>query len=187
MKSLIALMAGAGAVLAATPVRADPCTAISRPCRRAGEHFIRAHPQGTRERRGRWRLHVRRQRPECGRRLSEMRLSDFSTPELSTPEGQAVHTALQGIAAGRTAIYAAGLGTCDPIAARCSIDGLALGELVGAAGVSEGENGSRGGRLQATGSPRQLKGTSAGPAPRTDLWAIAFSRRRTTGRAWTPA
>lgn len=68
-----------------------------------------------------------------------MRLSDFSAPELSTPEGQAVRTALQGIAAGRTAIYAAGLGTCDPIAARCSIDGLALGELLVAASVSEGE------------------------------------------------
>ena len=73
-----------------------------------------------------------------------MRLSDFSALALSTPEDQAVRTALQGIAAGRTAIYAAGLGTCDPIAARCTINGLALVELLVAPGVSEGETAPEG-------------------------------------------
>ncbi len=79
--------------------------------------------------------------PREGDDWVEVRLADFSAPEYSSASGRTARAALERIASGRTARCVAGLGTYDRIAARCSIDGQAVGDAMLRAGVKEGGNG----------------------------------------------
>ena len=71
----------------------------------------------------------------------EVRLADFYAPELSAPGGAQAKAALSRIAAGRQAVCVADHQTYDRIAAVCKIAGRSLGELMRAAGVTEGGRG----------------------------------------------
>lgn len=79
--------------------------------------------------------------PREGADWVEVRLADFSAPEYGRVSGRSARAALERIASGRTARCVAGLGTYDSIAARCSIDGQAVGEAMLRADVKEGGNG----------------------------------------------
>lgn len=96
----------------------------------------------------------------------EVRLGDFYAAEASEPGGPAARAALERLALGRKAVCVASLGTHDRIAARCRIDGRPLGEMLRAAGVSEG------GRAAGLGAPRTRAGVSM-PA-RSPVSASAF-------------
>ena len=68
----------------------------------------------------------------------EVRLSDFYAPESHEPGGPEAKAALSRIALGKVAICVSKNRTYDRIAARCTIGGRALGELMTAAGVAQG-------------------------------------------------
>jgi hypothetical protein len=72
----------------------------------------------------------------------EVRLADFYAPEISSPTGPAARAALQSIAMGKQASCVAGLGIYDRVAARCQIDGQAIGDLMRTAGIAEGGDGT---------------------------------------------
>jgi hypothetical protein len=67
-----------------------------------------------------------------------VRLADFYAPELRSAGGTAAKAALTRIALGKQADCIAGAGTYDRIAARCRINGQAIGDLMTAAGIKEG-------------------------------------------------
>jgi|GEM_PF-244755 len=98
--------------------------------------------------------------------LVEVRLADFFAPELSEPGGAAAKAALEKVALGRRADCVANLRTYDRIAARCRIDGQAVGDLMRLAGVSEG------GRGQAAGA-RTQPGRARAPLARAAASASA--------------
>lgn len=68
----------------------------------------------------------------------EVRLAEFYAPETGQPGGAAAKSALERLALGRTAACVANLRTYDRIAARCRIDGQGVGDMMRAAGISEG-------------------------------------------------
>ena len=68
----------------------------------------------------------------------EVRLSDFYAPELHEPGGPEAKAALGRIALGKVATCVSKNRTYDRIAARCTIGGRALGELMTGAGVVQG-------------------------------------------------
>ena len=72
----------------------------------------------------------------------EVRLADFYAPEFSSADGPAAKAALKRIAFGKQATCVAGASTYDRIAARCHIDGRAIGDLMTAAGIKEGGAGT---------------------------------------------
>jgi endonuclease YncB( thermonuclease family) len=76
--------------------------------------------------------------PRAGMDWVEVRLADFFAPELRSAGGAAAKAALARIALGKQATCIAGAGTYDRIAARCQINGQAIGDLMLAAGVKEG-------------------------------------------------
>jgi micrococcal nuclease len=71
----------------------------------------------------------------------EVRLADFYAPELQEPGGEAAKAALSRIALGRTVSCVAGNRTWDRVAARCTLQGVSLGDRMRAAGVAEGGRG----------------------------------------------
>jgi endonuclease YncB( thermonuclease family) len=71
----------------------------------------------------------------------EVRLADFYAPELREPGGQAAKGALAGIAMGRRAQCVAEHRSYDRVVAVCRIEGRSVGDLMRAAGVSEGGRG----------------------------------------------
>jgi hypothetical protein len=86
----------------------------------------------------------------------EVRLADFFAPEAKQPGGPAAKAALERIALGRQAVCIANLPTYDRIAARCSIDGRAIGDEMRAAGINEGGNaGQKTGRSSRLAQPLQ--------------------------------
>lgn len=99
--------------------------------------------------------------PRTGADWVEVRLADFYAPEFKTSAGPAARAALQRIAMGKQATCVAGLGTYDRIAARCRIDGQAIGDLMRTAGVKEGGNGT------SDAAPREIRpqGISRAPVP----------------------
>lgn len=68
----------------------------------------------------------------------EVRLSDFYAPESHEPGGPGAKAALSRIALGKVATCVSKNRTYDRIAARCTIGGRALGELMSVAGVAQG-------------------------------------------------
>jgi len=68
----------------------------------------------------------------------EVRLSDFYAPESHEPGGPVAKAALGRIALGKVATCVSKNRTYDRIAARCTIAGRTLGELMTAAGIAQG-------------------------------------------------
>jgi len=73
--------------------------------------------------------------------LVEVRLADFYAPEFTAKGGPSAIAALETVALGRDASCVANLRTYDRIAARCTIGGRPIGDLMRQAGVTEGGNG----------------------------------------------
>jgi len=71
----------------------------------------------------------------------EVRLADFYGPELQEPGGRAAKATLERIAMGRTVTCTAGRRSYDRVVARCTLQGVSLGERMRAAGVAEGGRG----------------------------------------------
>lgn len=71
----------------------------------------------------------------------EVRLADFYAPEAGSSGGPAAKAALERIALGKHVICLAGARTYDRVAARCTINGASIGNLMRRAGVREGGNG----------------------------------------------
>jgi endonuclease YncB( thermonuclease family) len=70
----------------------------------------------------------------------EVRLADFNAPEWNREGGKEAKAALTRIAMGKHVECTAGEKTWDRTAARCTLDGRPLGDLMRAAGVPEGGN-----------------------------------------------
>ena len=85
----------------------------------------------------------------------EVRLSDFYAPESHEPGGPQAKTALGRIALGKVATCVSKNRTYDRIAARCTIGGRALGELMTAAGVAQGGRAYPGKTRPASGASSQ--------------------------------
>lgn len=71
----------------------------------------------------------------------EVRLEDFYAPELNEPGGRAAKAALERLAKGRRAVCTAGRRSFDRVVARCTIDGVSIGQQLRRAGVREGGRG----------------------------------------------
>ncbi len=100
----------------------------------------------------------------------EVRLSDFYAPESHEPGGPEAKAALGRIALGKVASCVSKNRTYDRIAARCTIGGRGLGELLTAAGVAQGGRAYPGKAAPASISSRQAFTTcaaarTAGAAP----------------------
>lgn len=72
----------------------------------------------------------------------EVRLADFYAPESGEAAGRAAKAALERIALGRTAVCVASMRTYDRVAARCQIDGRAVGDQMRDARIAEGGRGT---------------------------------------------
>lgn len=79
-------------------------------------------------------------RPE---RWIEVRLGDFYAPELNAPGGREAKRKLETLARGRELVCRAGRRSYDRIVANCSLQGVALGDRLRAAGAIEGGRGRR--------------------------------------------
>ena len=100
----------------------------------------------------------------------EVRLSDFYASESHEPGGPEAKAALGRIALGKVATCVSKNRTYDRIAARCTIGGRALGELMTAAGVAQGGRAYPGKASPAFGASSQAFTTcaaarAAGAAP----------------------
>jgi micrococcal nuclease len=137
---LLAWTIGLGCILVASPVLADPCKAIPdrgpmRPEVRPGAVFNGPV------------VYVGDADSLCvalGRapdRWVEVRLADFYGPELQEPSGKAAKASLERIAMGRTVICTASHRSYDRVVARCTLQGVSLGDRMRAAGVAEGGRG----------------------------------------------
>jgi endonuclease YncB( thermonuclease family) len=71
----------------------------------------------------------------------EVRLADFYAPELHESGGEAAKAALARIAMGQHAECVAEHRSYDRVVAVCRIEGRSLGDIMRAAGVSEGGRG----------------------------------------------
>lgn len=71
----------------------------------------------------------------------EVRVADFYAPELHAPGGREAKAALKRIAMGRTAICSAGRRSHDRIVARCTIEGISIGDRMRRAGIAQGGTG----------------------------------------------
>ncbi len=76
-------------------------------------------------------------------RWIEIRLADFSAPELNEPGGRDARRALEELTRGRTLLCRAGKRSYDRVIAHCTLGGVALGDRLRAAGVAEGGRGRR--------------------------------------------
>ncbi len=137
---LIAWTLGTGLLLTASPALADPCKAISDsgstpPEVRPGAVF--SGPV----------VYVGDADSLCvalGRtpdRWVEVRLADFYGPELQEQGGREAKVALERIAMGRTVFCTAGRRSYDRVVARCTLQGVSLGDRMRTAGVAEGGRG----------------------------------------------
>lgn len=87
----------------------------------------------------------------------EVRIADFNAPELSEPGGAAARDALEHLVRYKQASCVAGNRTHDRIAARCTVAGQPVADLLRGAGVREGGNGRR----PTAASPRRTPASSA--------------------------
>lgn len=71
----------------------------------------------------------------------EVRLADFYAPELQQPGGPEAKAALERIVLGRRVACVAGRRSYDRVVARCTVEGVSLGDLLRRAGVVEGGRG----------------------------------------------
>jgi micrococcal nuclease len=71
----------------------------------------------------------------------EVRLADFYAAERGSPGGPAAKTALERIALGKVVSCTAGPQSYDRVVSACRISGRAIGEMMRAAGLSQGGRG----------------------------------------------
>lgn len=71
----------------------------------------------------------------------ELRVADFYAPELHAPGGAQAKATLERITMGKRAVCKAQHRSHDRVVAVCRIGGISVGDLMRAAGVSEGGNG----------------------------------------------
>lgn len=71
----------------------------------------------------------------------EVRVADFYAPELHAAGGREAKTALERIAKDKQVVCTAGRRTYDRVVGTCRIGGRTIGDLMRAAGVTEGGNG----------------------------------------------
>jgi len=120
-------------------------------------------------------------------RWVEVRLADFSAPELKAGGAKAKST-LERLAMGQQATCVAGAPSYDRVVSRCRINGRPVGDLMRAAGVKEGGNGgARGeptwvGRLPVSRIPR----TGSEPAPTSYGMSCAELRAKGGARRGEP-
>lgn len=137
---LLIWAAAVGLLLVASPALADPCTAIPDsgpvpPEVRPGAVFTGPV------------VYVGDADSLCvglGRssdRWVEVRLADFYGPELQETGGRAAKASLERIAMGRTVVCTAGRRSYDRVVARCTLQGVSLGDRMRSAGVAEGGRG----------------------------------------------
>ena len=72
----------------------------------------------------------------------EVRLADFSAPELVEPGGREARATLSSLARNRAVLCRAGRRSYDRVVAHCRPAGKPLGDLLRARGVSEGGRGT---------------------------------------------
>lgn len=82
--------------------------------------------------------------PRRGLDWVEVRLADFSAPELREPGGREAHATLQRLTAGRHIRCVSHGRTWDRVAAACRMGDRSLGDRMRSAGVAEGGRGYRG-------------------------------------------
>lgn len=70
----------------------------------------------------------------------EVRLADFSAPELSETGGRDARETLRELVMGRRATCRAGRRSYDRVVAHCTVGGTGIGALLRRAGVREGGN-----------------------------------------------
>lgn len=71
----------------------------------------------------------------------EVRVADFYAPELNAPGGRQAKATLERLAKGRRAVCQAQHKSWDRVVARCTINGVSVGDLMRRAGVAEGGKG----------------------------------------------
>lgn len=76
-------------------------------------------------------------------RWAEVRLADFYAPELSEPGGWRAREQLARMVMGRVVVCLAGRRSYDRVVARCTLDGVSIGDRLRALGVAEGGRGRR--------------------------------------------
>lgn len=86
-------------------------------------------------------LCVETRRGQGGAGWVEVRLADFYAPELNAPGGRAARQALVDIAMRRRVSCVAGRRSYDRVVARCTLNGVSLGDLMRRRGVREGGRG----------------------------------------------
>jgi micrococcal nuclease len=70
----------------------------------------------------------------------EVRLGDFSAPELHDPEGPRAKAMLKSLTYGRYLVCQAGRQSYDRVVARCRLNGAGVGDLLRQNGAIEGGN-----------------------------------------------
>lgn len=70
----------------------------------------------------------------------EVRVADLYAPELREPGGRQAKATLERLTKGRRAVCLAGKRSWDRVVARCTINGVSIGEMMRRAGVAEGGN-----------------------------------------------
>jgi len=70
----------------------------------------------------------------------EVRLGDFSAPELREPAGPQAKAMLKALTYGRYLVCRAGRQSYDRVVARCQLDGAGVGDLLRRNGAVEGGN-----------------------------------------------
>lgn len=132
----------AAAVLFATPVLADPCKRIPdrgpmppelAPGRAFAGPVVYVGDGDS--------LCVETRRGQGGAGWVEVRLADFYAPELNAPGGRAARQALADIAMRERVSCVAGRRSYDRVVARCTLNGVSLGDLMRRRGVREGGRG----------------------------------------------
>ena len=141
------------ALAVATPALADPCTAI--PDRGALPAYLKAGKpfsgpvvyngdgDGLCVEVG----SLQKMQTTPGSTWVEVRIADFDASELNEPGGREAKAALSSIALGKPAVCVPQRGrngridTYDRVVARCTINGVSVGDLMRGAGVREGGRG----------------------------------------------
>lgn len=137
----LALLILAGGLFLAAPALADPCTRIpdrgsapaeaQRGARFSGQVVYVGDGDS---------LCVETVAGIGGRGWVEVRLADFNAPEISEPGGRAARDTLSRLVMGRRLSCVGENRTWDRIAARCTLNGERVRDLMRRAGVREGGN-----------------------------------------------
>lgn len=142
--SIAVLLVGAAALLAAAPALADPCKAI--PDRGPMPEYLKAGARfsgpvvyiGDADSIC---VAATRGRERDPATWVEVRVADFYGPELNAPGGREAKAVMERLAMGKRLACQAQHKSYDRVVARCTLNGVSIGDKMRAAGVREGGNG----------------------------------------------